>query len=603
MNNQFDLPPHSFHIPVMGTGFTIDTPLKVARFGISSVMSLVDDLLLEQMRQFYCEQSGEPYEKISPREDDSRAKRVTAYLNLVDILVARQSEVLQASPFEEGSEITRYYRLLPDGTPRKLLYKEMLSLPEGVEKSKLQAQLRSLATPGSIDVNIMSKVDRDVYLRGKKLPVEYTDAVAALRGYANSTLRSSIVFSAGMNPRLYGFINHFDDFLPQEMKTPKKKVILKVSDYRSAMVQGKYLAKRGVWVSEYRIESGLNCGGHAFASTGFLMGPILEEFKIQRESLLDELHTIYTKALKETPTPAPDSPLSMRVTVQGGIGNAFEDSLLRTYYGVDGTGWATPFLLVPEVTNVDEKHLIKLEQATEENVHLSDSSPFGVPFWNLKDSESEEARRKRLENGKTGSPCPKGHVRFNTEFTTVPLCTASQAYQKLKLKELDAMEGLDPEQRQVREELIVAKSCICHDLAGVATKKYGIDKDAMPAITCGPNIVNFSQRVGLDAMIDHIYGRGEVPMNPDRPHFFIKELMLYVDYLRDEIRLLSLGISNRNEKYFQEFRTNLLSGIEYYKERARNLASEKYEQFYTALDNLEMVVKDAETPVTADAAS
>ena len=41
--------PHSFHIPVMGTGFTIDTPLKVARYGISSVISLVDDVLIEQV--------------------------------------------------------------------------------------------------------------------------------------------------------------------------------------------------------------------------------------------------------------------------------------------------------------------------------------------------------------------------------------------------------------------------------------------------------------------------------------------------------------------------------------------------------------------------
>ena len=29
-------PQHTFHIPVMGTGYTIDTPLKVAHFGISS---------------------------------------------------------------------------------------------------------------------------------------------------------------------------------------------------------------------------------------------------------------------------------------------------------------------------------------------------------------------------------------------------------------------------------------------------------------------------------------------------------------------------------------------------------------------------------------
>ena len=55
--------------------------------------------------------------------------------------------------------------------------------------------------------------------------------------------------------------------------------MLKVSDFHSAVVQGKFLAKRGLWVSEYRIESGLNCGGHAFATKGLLLGPILDEFQ------------------------------------------------------------------------------------------------------------------------------------------------------------------------------------------------------------------------------------------------------------------------------------------------------------------------------------
>ena len=41
---------HSFHIPVMGTGHSVDTPIRVAPFGISSVISLVDDLLLEKIR-------------------------------------------------------------------------------------------------------------------------------------------------------------------------------------------------------------------------------------------------------------------------------------------------------------------------------------------------------------------------------------------------------------------------------------------------------------------------------------------------------------------------------------------------------------------------
>ena len=45
---------HTFHIPVMGIGFTIDTPLKVSQYGIDSVISLVDDILLEKIRSFSC---------------------------------------------------------------------------------------------------------------------------------------------------------------------------------------------------------------------------------------------------------------------------------------------------------------------------------------------------------------------------------------------------------------------------------------------------------------------------------------------------------------------------------------------------------------------
>ena len=43
---------HSFHIPVMGIGYTIDTPLKVAQYGIDSVISIGDDFLLEKIREY-----------------------------------------------------------------------------------------------------------------------------------------------------------------------------------------------------------------------------------------------------------------------------------------------------------------------------------------------------------------------------------------------------------------------------------------------------------------------------------------------------------------------------------------------------------------------
>jgi len=52
-----------------------------------------------------------------------------------------------------------------------------------------------------------------------------------------------------------------------------------------AIIQGRFLAKKGIWVSEYRVESGLNCGGHAFATDGFLLGPVLEEFRNSKEQL------------------------------------------------------------------------------------------------------------------------------------------------------------------------------------------------------------------------------------------------------------------------------------------------------------------------------
>ena len=44
---------HTFHIPVMGTAFTIDTPLRIAKYGISSVVSIGDDELCEVMREHY----------------------------------------------------------------------------------------------------------------------------------------------------------------------------------------------------------------------------------------------------------------------------------------------------------------------------------------------------------------------------------------------------------------------------------------------------------------------------------------------------------------------------------------------------------------------
>ncbi len=45
-------PLHNFHIPVMGLAYTIDSPIRVAQYGISSVISIIDDEILEKMKTF-----------------------------------------------------------------------------------------------------------------------------------------------------------------------------------------------------------------------------------------------------------------------------------------------------------------------------------------------------------------------------------------------------------------------------------------------------------------------------------------------------------------------------------------------------------------------
>lgn len=582
---------HTFHIPVLGTGFSIDTPLKVARYGISSVISLVDDLLIEQVRKFHCNKNNEPYEEISNKAPDARAQRITAYLNLVDKLVGQQVKELQASPFEKNSEITKYYEMLP-ASPLKDLYYRMLNTEDSDEKAALKALLRTKAVPGSIDVNIMTKVDAAHFINGKALPREHNDAMAALRGYAQSTLESAIVFSAGINQHLYTYIADFKDFFCDKRNQLKKKIILKVSDYRSAVTQGKFLAKKGLWVSEFRIESGLNCGGHAFASKGYVLGPILEEFNKKKKELTDMLHDIYNKACESLSIWSAEHPHETRLTVQGGICTHEEAEFLKTKYNVNGTGWGTPFLLVPECVNIDDDSLKRLCAAGRNDTVLSKCSPVGIPYWNLMTSASEDNKRERIKNGSPGAPCPKGYLATNSEVTKIPVCTASKAYQSAKLKALNESVDLTAEQKAKIKEDVLAKSCICHELGGSTTIKLGIDTSIKPNICPGPIIGYFTKPVKLEEMVDHIYGRITLIKCSDRPHMFIEELRVYLGHLRDEMERVKLEISHNTPKYLAEFRDNLLDAISYYRDLADEFIDEQKEIFTKDLNALQKNIEE-----------
>jgi hypothetical protein len=558
---------HNFHIPVLGLGYSIDTPIKVARFGISSVISIMDDHLVEKMREYHCSKVGQKYIPITKLEYDHRAKRITAYLNLVNYIVKQQMKQLVKLPFDGDNDLVKYFKLLPDSSPLKKLYDEMEELKEGNKKQLLRQQLRHKVTPGSIDVNIMSKIDKvNIDENGNPLPAVYSDALAAFRGFANSFLNSSVVFSAGYNPRLYNYVEEFPDFFPDENGRLRKKIILKVSDYRSALVQGKLFAKKGLWVSEFRIESGLNCGGHAFATDGLLLGPILEEFKNKRAELTSELCELCNIANAAKNKPIFFRQPKMKITAQGGIGTSNENEFLLEHYALNGTGWGSPFLLVPEATNVDEHTINALANAQKEDYFLSYASPLGIPFNNFRKSTAEKQRHDRIDKGRPGSPCYKKFLTSDTEFGESPVCTASREYQSQKIKQLKE-QNLPPEQYKIEVNKIIEKDCLCEGLGASVLLKDGIPlSHNLSAVTIcpGPNLAYFSGIFSLTEMVNHIYGRINLLNSLYRPNMFINELNLYVDYFKKKIDE-NFNFNPKQIKYLQTFRSNLMEGIEYYK--------------------------------------
>ncbi len=580
----YTLSPHNFHIPVMGISFTIDSPVKVACYGINSALSIIEDNLIEMMRKYYYQENNEIYVPIEKHEENYRVRRITDYLNLMNRNVHTKLEKLRNSAFEAGSEIVKYFEMLPEESGLKAKYHQFLK-SHGETRAELEDFLRKHVVPGSIEVNIMTKVDKNNTDATGELIPDGSDALGALKAYAESDLENSaVIFSAGMNPRLFNYLENFSSFDAQEWGVFKKRVVVKVSDYRSALIQGKYLAKKGIWVSEFRIESGLNCGGHAFATQGLLLGPILEEFKSKKDELATDLFNLYNPAIQARGKVGFEKPHPIKITVQGGIGNAEEQKLLLNHYQVSGTGWGSPFLLCPEATTVDDKTLELLRKSEEKDVVLSKASPLGVRFNYLKGTSAETERQERIKKGKPGSPCTEKYLVSNTEFTKEPICTASRKYQKLKLEQLQSA-GLPEEQYQQEVDDVLSKECLCIGLsnsAGINYKVPIIEKLDAVTICPGPNIINFSKRASLQEMTDHIYGRKGLPQNPDRAHMFVKELQLYLDYIREEVKS-TINPGQRVIKGWKTFCDNLVHGVDHYRELLNKELVNNKEAFKTGL--------------------
>ena len=565
---------HTFHIPVMGTAFTADSPIKVAHYGISTVIALADDVLLERLRKYYSDLNNISYEEIKNNTKDYRADRITAYLNMVHVLVSNKFEAFTTSSSDKFDEVKKYFEMLPDTASVKKEFNKIIS--DTFKFEDLSIWLKDNLSFGSVDVNIMTKVDKTNYFKKEELASEYNDAHAGLRGYANSDLESSVIFSAGMNPRLYGYIAHFDDFFPDVNGNIKKKIVLKVSDYRSAIIQGKFLAKKGLWISEYRIESGLNCGGHAFATDGYLMGPILAEFRDRRQELIDDIYAVCRPALEANGRVVPNETLKITITAQGGVATSEEHNFLINHYKLDTVGWGTPFLLVPEATTVDAATRKQLQDAKEKDLYLSNVSPLGVPFNNLRDSSKDVEKEQKITDGKPGSPCPRKFLALSNEYGTEGVCTASRLLQKNKIDE----QGIS--------DSITDKTCLCMGLAATAVINYGLNtRESFGVSICpGPNMAYFNQELSLQDMSHHIYNGDEGVVRADRPNMFVNELGMYLKYLSEKIEEHKKDWSRKSPRYLNAFTTNMNEGIAYYQKMFNSVGTTFSSVKMSALNSL-----------------
>ena len=312
----------------------------------------------------------------------------------------------------------------------------------------------------------------------------------------------------------------------------------------------------------------MNCGGHAFATDGLLLGPIMEEFKQKKEELIASAHDLMVKALIQKELPCPAEPLEMKITVQGGVGTAEEHEFLIENYELDSVGWGSPFLLVSEATSVDKETRELLSKSKEDDFYLSNISPLGIPFNTIKGTTNEFLKQQKVLQNKAGSSCPKKFLALSKEFSPKGICTASRKYQTIKLNDLEVQKNeISEREYDRRKTKITEKSCLCVGLVNSSylENELPIKGEKQGVVVCpGPNLAYFDKEVSLADMVQHIYGEKNVMPQNGRPNLFINELKMYVDYLKNEIEDFSESFTNAQVKKWKTFKTNLTDGVEYY---------------------------------------
>jgi predicted HicB family RNase H-like nuclease len=152
-------------------------------------------------------------------------------------------------------------------------------------------------------------------------------------------------------------------------------------------------------------------------------------------------------------------------------------------------------------------------------------------------------------------------------------------------------------------ELTEERDCLCEGLGSSVLIKNQLKpshKLTAVAICPGPNLAYFSKVMSLEEMVNHIYGRANALNSLKRPHVFINELSMYVDYLKKEVENYKDSFQAKKQIYLDNFKQNLKKGIDYYEQlipEMRKDFKENINDFSESLMNYSKTLAELQIPV------
>ncbi len=114
---------------------------------------------------------------------------------------------------------------------------------------------------------------------------------------------------------------------------------------------------------------------------------------------------------------------------------------------------------------------------------------------------------------------------------------------------------------------VTEKMCLCVGLGNAALIRSEVElhKGVNGVAICpGPNLAYFSKEASLREMIGHICGRTQLIDQAARPHMFVKEFSMYVDYYEEKVAACKEYCTEKQKAYLEAFKSNLNACVEYY---------------------------------------